>query len=55
MPEAARKEMLAKAAASLPVGRVGQGEDVARQIVVCVTNAFMTASTIFLDGGALAT
>ena len=55
MPEAARKEMLAKAAASLPVGRVGQGEDVARQIVACMTNGFMTASTIYLDGGALAT
>ena len=53
MPEAARQEMLAKAAAGLPVGRVGQGEDVARQIVACMTNGFMTGSTIYLDGGAL--
>lgn len=55
MPEAARKEMLAKTAASLPVGRVGEGEDVARQIVACMTNGFMTGSTIYLDGGALVT
>jgi hypothetical protein len=54
MPEEARKEMLSKAAASLPVGRVGVGEDVARQIAACMTNGFMTASTIYLDGGALA-
>ncbi|KJC58186.1 short-chain dehydrogenase [Bradyrhizobium sp. LTSPM299] len=53
MPEDARQEMLAKAAASLPVGRVGQGEDVARQIAACMTNGFMTGSTVYLDGGAL--
>lgn len=53
MPEAARNDMLANAAASLPVGRVGQGEDVARQIVACMTNGFMTGSTVYLDGGAL--
>jgi NAD(P)-dependent dehydrogenase (short-subunit alcohol dehydrogenase family) len=52
MPEAARKEMLAKTAASLPVGRVGEGEDVARQIIACMTNGFMTGSTVYLDGGA---
>src|SRR5579859_3252820 len=55
MPEEARKEMLAKTAASLPVGRVGLGEDVARLIAACMTNGFMTGSTIYLDGGALVT
>src|SRR5258708_27084851 len=35
MPEDARQEMLARAAASLPVARVGQGEDVARQMAAC--------------------
>lgn len=55
MPEQARKEMLAKTAASLPVGRVGLGEDVARQIVACMKNGFMTGSTVYLDGGALVT
>jgi NAD(P)-dependent dehydrogenase (short-subunit alcohol dehydrogenase family) len=53
MPEEARKEMLAKTAAGLPVGRVGLGQDVAHQIVACMTNGFMTGSTIYLDGGAL--
>src|ERR1700716_43668 len=48
MPEEARKEMLAKPAAGLPVGRVGLGEDVARQIVACMSNGFMTGSTIYL-------
>jgi NAD(P)-dependent dehydrogenase (short-subunit alcohol dehydrogenase family) len=55
MPEAARKEMLAKAAAGLPVGRVGQGEDIARQILSFMTNGFMTGSIVYLDGGALVT
>lgn len=53
MPAEARKEMLANAAASLPVGRVGEGEDVARQIVAFMTNGFMTGATVYLDGGAL--
>lgn len=55
MPEEARKEMLARTAAGLPVGRVGLGDDVARLIAACMTNGFMTGSTIYLDGGALVT
>ena len=51
MPEAARREMLAKIAAGLPVGRVGQGEDIAKQIVAFMTNGFMTGSIVYLDGG----
>ena len=53
MPEAARKEMLAKAAATLPVRRVGEAEDVARQILAFMANGFMTGSIVYLDGGAL--
>jgi len=53
MPEAARREMLAKIAAGLPVGRVGQGEDIARQILACMTNGFMTGSIVYLDGGGI--
>jgi NAD(P)-dependent dehydrogenase (short-subunit alcohol dehydrogenase family) len=53
MPEEARKEMLAKAAASLPVGRVGLGEDIAQQILSFMSNGFATGSTVYLDGGAL--
>jgi NAD(P)-dependent dehydrogenase (short-subunit alcohol dehydrogenase family) len=53
MPEEARKDMLAKAAASLPVGRVGLGEDIAQQILSFMNNGFATGSTVYLDGGAL--
>ncbi len=53
MPEAARKEMLAKTAAALPVGRVGTGEDVAKQILAFMANGFATGSVVYLDGGAL--
>jgi NAD(P)-dependent dehydrogenase (short-subunit alcohol dehydrogenase family) len=53
MPEAARKDMLAKTAAALPVGRVGEGADIARQILVFMTNGFMTGSIVYLDGGGL--
>ena len=51
MPEAARRDMLAKAAAALPVGRVGEGEDIARQILAFMTTGFMTGSIVYLDGG----
>ncbi|MBI5319494.1 SDR family oxidoreductase [Bradyrhizobium sp.] len=53
MPEEARRDMLAKTAASLPVGRVGQGEDIARQIIAFMANGFATGSIVYIDGGAL--
>lgn len=53
MPEQARKDMLAKTAAALPVGRVGTGEDIARQILAFMTIGFATGSIVYLDGGAL--
>ena len=53
MPEEARRDMLAKAAASLPVGRVGIGEDIARQILGFMANGFATGSIVYIDGGAL--
>ncbi|HYC17416.1 MAG TPA: SDR family oxidoreductase [Pseudolabrys sp.] len=53
MPEAARRDMLAKTAAALPVGRVGVGEDIARQILTFMTVGFATGSVIYIDGGAL--
>jgi NAD(P)-dependent dehydrogenase (short-subunit alcohol dehydrogenase family) len=55
MPEAARKEMLAKAAAGLPVGRVGLAEDIAQQILTFMNNGFMSGSIVYLDGGGLVT
>jgi NAD(P)-dependent dehydrogenase (short-subunit alcohol dehydrogenase family) len=53
MPEEARRDMLAKIAVSLPVGRVGVGEDIARQILAFMTIGFATGSIVYLDGGAL--
>ena len=55
MPEEARKNMLAETAAALPVGRVGTGEDIARQILAFMTIGFATGSIVYLDGGALVT
>ena len=55
MPEEARRDMLAKTAASLPVGRVGTGEDIARQILAFMTIGFATGSIVYIDGGALIT
>jgi NAD(P)-dependent dehydrogenase (short-subunit alcohol dehydrogenase family) len=55
MPEEARREMLAKTAAGLPVGRVGTGEDIARQILAFMTIGFVTGSIVYIDGGALIT
>src|ERR1700750_2144188 len=53
MPEEARRDMLAKTAAALPVGRVGLGDDIARQIVGFMANGFATGSIVYIDGGAL--
>ena len=55
MPEAARKEMLDKIAAGLPVRRVGLGDDIARQIMSFISNGFATGSIVYIDGGALIT
>jgi NAD(P)-dependent dehydrogenase (short-subunit alcohol dehydrogenase family) len=53
MPEEARRELLARAAASLPVGRVGIGDDIAQQILAFMTNGFATGAIVYIDGGAL--
>ncbi len=55
MPEAARRDMLAKTAAALPVGRVGVAEDIAKQILAFITIGFATGSIVYIDGGALVT
>ena len=38
---------------ALPVGRVGIGEDIARQILSFMANGFATGSIVYIDGGAL--
>ena len=53
MPEAARKDMLAKIAGGLPVGRVGLAEDIAVQILAFMGNGFASGAVVYIDGGAL--
>jgi NAD(P)-dependent dehydrogenase (short-subunit alcohol dehydrogenase family) len=55
MPEDARRDLLARTAAALPVGRVGAGEDVGQQIIAFMLNGFMSGSVVYLDGGNLVT
>ncbi|HWE77083.1 MAG TPA: SDR family oxidoreductase, partial [Pseudolabrys sp.] len=51
MPEDARKAMLDKIAAGLPVGRVGVADDIALQILAFMRNGFATGSIVYIDGG----
>lgn len=37
----------------IPMGRVGESEEVAAAILLCMTNPYMTGSTIDVDGGVL--
>ena len=53
MPEAARKDLFARTAKQLPVGRVGTSEDIAQMILAMMTNGFMTGTTVFIDGGGM--
>ena len=52
VPEAFRAAHFAQSAAAVPVGRVGQPEDVAQAIVFLIQNSFMTGTIIDCDGGA---
>ena len=46
-----RLAMFAKAGSALPVGRVGQAEEVAAGYVLAMENGFMTGAVIDIDGG----
>jgi NAD(P)-dependent dehydrogenase (short-subunit alcohol dehydrogenase family) len=52
MADADRSAMFERAAARLPVGRVGHAEDIAAAILLLATNPFATGSTLTVDGGA---
>jgi NAD(P)-dependent dehydrogenase (short-subunit alcohol dehydrogenase family) len=51
MPEDARKALLAKTAAALPVGHVGVADDIAMQVLAFMENRFATGSVVYIDGG----
>lgn len=46
-----REAILATAGASLPVGRVGQPEEVAEAVLFLMSNAFITGTVLAIDGG----
>jgi NAD(P)-dependent dehydrogenase (short-subunit alcohol dehydrogenase family) len=52
VPEQARNAIFAQAAASVPVRRVGQPEDVAQAILFLIQDSFVTGTIIDCDGGA---
>jgi NAD(P)-dependent dehydrogenase (short-subunit alcohol dehydrogenase family) len=53
MPAANREQMYAAAAGSIPVGRVGEPQDIAEAFVFLMNQGFATGSVITVDGGAV--
>ena len=53
LAEDQRQAMYAKAGGALPVGRVGQAEEVAAGYILAMENGFMTGAVIDIDGGGL--
>lgn len=51
LAEEQRLAMFAKAGGALPVGRVGQADEVAAGYVLAMENGFMTGAVIDIDGG----
>jgi len=53
MPAADREAMYQQAADLLPVGRVGQPEDIAQTFLYLMQNGFSTGQVVVADGGAV--
>jgi NAD(P)-dependent dehydrogenase (short-subunit alcohol dehydrogenase family) len=53
MPQDARDAMYAAVAESLPVGRVGQADEIAQAVIMAMTNGFLTGAVLDIDGGHL--
>ena len=51
LPEDQRQEMFERTARKLPVGRVGQAEDVANAVIYLMTTPYASGSTVRVDGG----
>jgi NAD(P)-dependent dehydrogenase (short-subunit alcohol dehydrogenase family) len=51
MPEKDREMMFQKIAEQLPVGRVGEPQDIAQSLLYLISNGFVTGTTLFVDGG----
>jgi NAD(P)-dependent dehydrogenase (short-subunit alcohol dehydrogenase family) len=53
MPPDARDAIYAAVAESLPVGRVGQADEIAQAVIMAMTNGFLTGAVLDIDGGHL--
>jgi NAD(P)-dependent dehydrogenase (short-subunit alcohol dehydrogenase family) len=53
VPESDREEMFANAARQLPVGRVGEAEDLAETYLYLMRQGFSTGAMILVEGGGL--
>jgi NAD(P)-dependent dehydrogenase (short-subunit alcohol dehydrogenase family) len=51
MSEASREQLYLDTAASIPAGRVGEPDDIARAYLYCLTQPFATGSILTVDGG----
>jgi NAD(P)-dependent dehydrogenase (short-subunit alcohol dehydrogenase family) len=51
VPEAARRQMFADAAAKLPVGRIGKAADIAEHYLGFLRGAYVTGQSLVVDGG----
>ena len=52
MDEEARSAMFARAANTYPAGRVGEPDEIARQLLLLAATGFATGTVVLLDGGA---
>ncbi|MEU1628178.1 SDR family oxidoreductase [Streptomyces sp. NPDC020096] len=53
MTEAERDRMYEDQGAAMPVGRVGEVEEIAQAYLFCITQAFATGTVLTVDGGAV--
>lgn len=51
MEEAAREAMFESTGQSLPIGRVGEADEIAQAALMILSNAFMTGQVVDVDGG----
>lgn len=51
LTEAGARDHLKNVGGTLPVGRVGQADDVARAVIYLMSNGFATGSVVDVDGG----
>lgn len=53
MPREARDAMYSEVGGSLPVGHVGQAEDIAQAVIMAMINDYLTGTVLDVDGGHL--